>query len=170
MRIIYNILLLNVFFKNKSTNLSENDKEYIFGICSKAILEDPKIFMRILLYFANIRKGVIQEFFYKTLLIFLGTTFPEILMANIELIIKLGKKDDVLYIMQCPNLTEKIITYVKHKAKSDDEDFKTLLSGNTSKSKIKRIVRYLPKFKKENKWDIFLYKILDDANFNGILV
>lgn len=164
-----NITLLNWYFKYNGNIILNEEKEKLFNILTLAILEDPYIFIRIVLYIANTRKTNKQEIQYKLLLHFISTMFPEIVMANIQLFINLGKKDDILYFLQTPNITERIITWIKHKSKLDN-DFNTLLNGELINSKINRIIYYKPKLNKKAKWDIFLYKILDDPTFNGITV
>ena len=135
-----------------------------------SILEEPYIFMRILLYVSNTRRSNEEELAYKILIHFLGTMFPEMAIANLDLFVSLGKKDDILYFMQCSNITQRVITYINHKAKTD-EDFKTLLDGKVIGLPINRLVRYKPKLgRKHHRWDIFLMKILDDPTFNGITI
>ena len=155
------------YFSKKSTILDEKSKQMIFANLTQAMLEDPYCFMRIMLYIANIRSTDREEIFYKIIVHYLGTMFPEIMLANIELLTKLGKKDDVLYFLQCPNITARVMTWIKHKAKMDT-DFAKLMEGTLIGNPIKRVARYRPKLSKNNKWDVFIYKILDDAAFNGI--
>jgi len=165
-----NLIFLNWYFKEQNIDiLHDNEKQRIFSFLTYSMLEDPYCFLRIMLYIANTRKTDKQEILYKIIIHFLGTMFPEIVMANLELFIKLGKKDDVLYFLQCPGITERVITWIKHKAK-EDMDFKILLDGKMIGTKIKRVIRYKPKLTKDSKWDIFLFKILDDTTFNGITV
>jgi hypothetical protein len=162
-----NIIFLEWYFKGDMNLLNDNEKQRIFSFMTYATIEDPYCFLRIMLYIANTRRTDIQEIFYKVVIHFLGTMYPEVVMANLELFIKLGKKDDVLYFLQCQGITERVITWIKHKAK-EDSDFQTLLDGKMIGRKIQRKVYYKPKLTKYHTWDKFLYKILDDATFNGI--
>lgn len=167
--IIYNIELLKWYFETHKDINGDDDKQRIFSIFSYSMIEEPYIFMRILLYIANTRHTDEQEIAFKTLVIFLGTMFPELCMANLDLFMKLGKKDDILFFMQCPNISARVIKYVKHKVK-EDADFQILLDGTIIDKPIKRIVRYKPKMKKGHSWSVFLNKILDDPAFNGITI
>jgi hypothetical protein len=166
--IYYNVELLKWYFTRGKAITSEEEKQKAFSILSYSVLEDPYIFMRIMLYVANARRSDEEELSFKLLVIFIGTMFPEMAMANLDLFMKLGKKDDILYFIQCPNIAPRVIKYIKHKAKMDEE-FNILLNGEVIGIPIDRQVRYKPKMKlKNHRWDIFLFKILDDALFNGI--
>lgn len=162
-----NLIFLEWYFNGDINLLNDSEKQRIFSFLTYSILEDPHCFLRIMLYIANTRKTDKEEIFYKIVIHFLGTMFPELVLANMELFIKLGKKDDVLYFLQCPGITERVITWIKHKAKKDS-DFNILLDGKIIGKKINRVIRYKPKLKKDCKWDIFLFKILDDPTFNGL--
>ena len=164
-----NLVFLEWYFKGEKNLLSDAEKQRIFSFMTYSSIEDPYCFLRIMLYIANTRRTDEQEIFYKIVIHFLGTMYPEIVMANLELFIKLGKKDDVLYFLQCPGITARVSTWIKHKAK-EDPDFNMLLDGKLIGKKINRVVRYKPKLTKNSKWDVFLYKILDDPNFNGITI
>lgn len=167
--IFYNVELLKWYFSKGKHILTDLEKQKIFSIFSYSMLEDPYIFMRVILYIANTRRSNEEEIAYKILVHFLGTMFPEICMANLDLFMKLGKKDDILYFMQCNNITQRVVTYINHKAKQDD-DFKILLNGEVIGMPVDRQVRYRPKMKKGHRWDVFLIKILDDVTFNGITI
>jgi hypothetical protein len=162
-----NVILLEWYFRSSKLILNDEEKQKVFSFMTYASIEDPYCFMRILLYIANTRHTDDQEISYKIIIHFLGTMFPEFAMANLDLFITHGKKDDVLYFMQCPNIAERVISFIKHKSHTDD-DFKILLDGNLINRKINRHVYYKPKFGKNKKWDVFLFKILDDPAFNGI--
>lgn len=164
-----NIMLLDWYFRGNFNILDDKEKQRIFSFMTYAMIEDPYCFMRIILYIANIRKTDKQEIFYKIIIHFLSTMFPEIVMANLELFITLGKKDDILYFIQSPGISARIITWINHKAK-EDPDFNILLSGKMINKPIKRVIRYIPKLRKDNKWTIFLYKILDEPLLNGITI
>lgn len=162
-----NLIFLDWYFNNTANILVDDEKQKIFATLTHSVLEDHHCFMRIVLYIANTRSTDRQEIFYKTIIHFISTMFPEIIMANLELFVKLGKKDDVLYFVQCPGISQRVSTWIKHKAK-EDTDFCMLLDGTLIGTHINRIIRYKPKFGKTKKWDIFVYKILDDPSFNGI--
>lgn len=162
-----NLVFLEWYFKGNMDLLNDNEKQRIFSFMTYATLEDPYCFLRIMLYIANTRRSDREEIFYKVVIHFLGTMYPEVVMANLDLFINLGKKDDVLYFLQCQGITERVITWIKHKAK-EDPDFQVLLDGKMIGRKIERKVYYRPKLTKYHTWDKFLYKILDDATFNGI--
>lgn len=165
--IFYNVELMKWYFQQGKRILEDSEKQKIFSILSFSVLEEPYVFMRVMLYIANTRRSNEEEISYKILIHFLGTMFPEMCMANLDMFVSLGKKDDILYFMQCSNITQRIITYVNHKSKEDNE-FKKLLEGTVIGTPIKRQVRYKPKLKRGHKWDVFLMKILDDPSFNGI--
>lgn len=164
-----NLVFLEWYFKGQKNVLDDNEKQRIFSFMTYSSIEDPYCFLRIMLYIANTRHTDEQEIFYKIVIHFLGTMYPEIVMANLELFIKLGKKDDVLYFLQCPGITARVSTWIKHKAK-EDPDFNMLLDGKLIGKKINRVVRYKPKLTKNSTWDVFLYKILDEPVFNGIII
>lgn len=167
----HNVYLLNYMFTKDLLKLEYNEKEkdFIFSLITQAIFEDPFCYMRILLYFANIRKGTKQELFYKYLLHTTSIIVPDYLINNLELLTTLGKKQDVLYLMNNDYVRNKTIQYITHKSKYD-QDFKELLNGNMIDVKSNIIIRYKPKTNKNNKMSILLNKILDDVNFNGITV
>lgn len=167
MEIKYNMLLLKWYFLKNKNIISDQEKEKSFAYMTYAIAEDPYCFMRILLYIANTRKTDEQELTYKILIHFLGTMFADATMANLDLILSLGKKDDIIYFLQCPNIAKRISTFINHKSK-EDPDYLILIDGKLINKKIERKVYYKPKFSKNSKWDLFLYKILDEPNFNGI--
>lgn len=164
-----NLLFIDWYFRGEGNILDEREKQRIFNFMTYAMIEDPHCFMRIVLYIANTRVTDKQEIFYKIIIHFMGTMFPEIIMNNIELLTKLGKKDDVLYFVQCPGISARVITWIKHISKQDP-DFNTLLNGKMIGSKIERVIRYRPKFGKDYKWNVFLFKILDEPKLNGILI
>lgn len=167
----YNLLFLKWFFSKNKNIFNERDKEYAFNIMSQSVVEDPYIFMRCVLYIANVRTTDEQEIIYKTIMHFLCTMFPDFLMNNIELLLKLGKNDDVLYIIQSKVLTAKILTQINHKIKIDKtETFIKLQNGEEINEKIKRVIYYKPKFNKNYNQTDFLYKILDEPKLNGILL
>ena len=166
--ITHNIDLLKWYFLNEMCTDIKEEQRKAFNIMALAISEDPAIFMRIMLYIANTRKTVEQELSYKIMIHFICSMNPDWTMANIQLLINLGKKDDVLYFLQSPILTKRVLTWTNHKAKEDIE-FKTMIeTGQLINTPIKRIIKYKPKLGKNYKWSIFLFKILDDPNFNGI--
>mgnify|MGYP000923339012 FL=1 len=85
--IFYNIELLKWYFQRGKDILNDTEKQKVFSILSYAVLEDPFIFMRIMLYVANARRSNEEELCYKILIHFLGTMFPEMCMANLDLFI-----------------------------------------------------------------------------------
>jgi hypothetical protein len=163
----YNVNLLQWYFKKNKKVLEEKEKEYIFSLMSYSFLEDHYCFMRILLYIANTRKTDEQEITYKIIIHFLCIMFPDIVMANIDMFLNLGKKDDVIYFLQCSNMSAMILKYVNHKAKQDD-DFKILLTGELIKKNQSVFIKYKPKFKSKLVWTVFLNQLLDDPILNGI--
>lgn len=165
----HNIYFLHWFFlRNRIKHVYDDDeKQFIFATLTNAMYEDSHCFMRIVLYIANIRKTDIQEIGYKAILHFIATTNSELIFNNIDLIIKFGKKDDVLYLLQSPNIAEWAKKYIQHLAQTDD-DYKQLLNGQLINKPIERKVRYKPKLRKKDKLSILLEKILQDPIFNGI--
>lgn len=164
-----NLIFLEWYFRGDSNMQDDREKQRVFSFLTYSILEDPYCFLRIVLYIANTRHTDKQEIFYKTIIHFLGAMFPEIIMANLDLFINCGKKDDVLYFMQCQGITERVITWIKHKAR-EDQDFAILLNGKLIGKPINRTIYYKPKFSKNFKWSVFLTKILDEPFFNGITI
>jgi len=164
-----NLVFLEWYFKGDNVMFNDTEKQRIFSFMTYSTLEDMHCFLRIMLYIANTRMTDRQEIFYKIVIHFLGTMYPEIIMANLELFVNLGKKDDVLYFLQCQGITERVVTWIKHKSK-EDPDFSVLLDGKMIGGKINRTVYYKPKLKRKSKWDVFLFKILDDPTFNGITI
>lgn len=167
--ITHNVNLLNWYFQRNKNITSDEEKQKLFSIMSLALVEDPMCFIRIFLYIANTRQRDEEEIAYKIMIHFLGIMIPECVMANIDLFINLGKKDDILYFLQCPSLSDRVFTYIRHKTKSDS-DFIKLTQGELIKKPIKRRIYYRPKLFKQNTWSVFLNKILDDPTFNGITV
>lgn len=165
--IVHNIDLLKWYFNKDKSILQEQQKERAFAIMSLASMEDPFIFMRILLYICNTRKTDEQELVYKTIIHFACIMYPDWMFNNIHHFTRLGKKEDVLYFLQVPSIAERVVKYVNHLAK-EDEYYASLVQGNYVKTKIKRIVRYVPKLKRKDGLVVFLHKILDDPTFNGI--
>lgn len=163
--ITFNIELLKWYFSKNKKITDETEMNKLFTLMSYSLLEDTKIFMRILLYIANRRRTDEQEIAYKILVHFMGVMSAELVFANLDLIIDFGKKNDILYFLQCQNITSKTITYIKHKAKIDN-DFKSLLEGKLLNDVRVQKVFYKP----ENNWNEFLIKILDDPIYNGITV
>lgn len=164
-----NIVFLEWYFRANKDITSDEEKQRVFSFLTTSMLEDPYCFMRIMLYIANTRRTDEQEIAYKVVTHFLGTMFPELIMANLELFTRLGKKDDVLYFLQVPAISQRVATWIKHKAK-EDQDFALLLDGKMIGKPIKRVAYYKPKFKKDNKMSVLLEKILDDPAFNGITI
>ena len=144
--------------------MNDNHTENMLGIMTAAASEDMKLFMRFFLYVANTRNKY-TELHYRFMCHFLGTFFKDVVYANIELIIRLGKKNDVLYFT--PALPKEMMKWVKHKAKIDD-DYKVLLEGKQIETPIERKVYYKPKYTKNYKWQFFFEKIAGDPTFNGI--
>ena len=167
----YNVYFLHWYFiKNRIKQVyDDNEKEYIFSTLSNALFEDPHCFMRIVLYIANTRTTDIQEISYKTILHFLATMDSNLLFNNIDLIIQFGKKDDVLFLLQSPNVAERTKKYIEHLSNSDD-DYKQLLNGKLINKTIERKVYYKPKLRKKDKMSILLTKILQDPIFNGLQI
>lgn len=169
--IFYNRKVLDWYFKENKVKqvYNENEKERIFAIFSNAAYEDPFVFMRIVLYIANTRTKDSQEIAYKTILHFLAILLPQFILNNLDLILEFGYKNDVLFLLQAPNLQQRVIKYIESKAKTDD-DFKILLDGKLINKNRHRKIFYKPKLNYKNGIVKLLEKILDDPNMNGILV
>jgi hypothetical protein len=91
---------------------------------------------------------------------------PNLILANIEELINLGYKNDVIYYSMTPSFTKSILKYVNHKSKFD-EDFKSLITTGKMMNKTKYI--FLT-FKLENENYIkLLENILDEPIFNNIV-
>lgn len=167
--IYYNVLLFKWYFKSKKNPLLDKEKELIFNLMSGAAMEDIYIFTRFMLYIANTRKGDVQELLYKIMCHFLGTMWPDFVIANLHHFTRLGKKDDVLFFLQIPGMSAKVANWIKHEAKSDS-DFQKLMEGNVIGSNIDRQIYYKPKLKlKSHKWEPFLMKLVQDPIYNGIV-
>lgn len=165
--ITFNIDFLSWYFTKNKNIISDEQKQLAFSLMTQASMEDPACFMRIILYIANTRSTDEEELAYKMVLHFICVMYPDWVIANTELIIGLGKKDDVLYLLQAPNMAEKAMKWIKHKMREDD-DFKSLEDGKLIGTPINRRVRYKPRLGRNSKWTTFLFKILDDPTFNGI--
>jgi hypothetical protein len=113
------------------------------------------------LYIANNREKDIDEVLYKIIIQFITTMNPEIVMANIDIFLKNGKKTDVLYFLQCPAITKKVTTYINHRAKNE-QIFSDLLNGKITTERINRL-------KYPKKTSELFYKILDEPKFNGLI-
>ena len=161
-----NVDLLKWYFKKNKNILDDKEKEKLFNLLSASIYEDPLVFFRIFLYIVNTRKTNEQEICFKIMIHFIGILVPEVVMANLQKFIDFGSKSDVLYYIKVPALTKRIVTWVNHKSK-EDNDFKILYEGTLITQKIKRKIKYTL----ENKNYIsLLEKILDDSEFNGIQI
>ncbi len=165
--IYYNYILLEWYIKDsKKIMLDDNHKQKIFSLMSNAYLEDPYCFLRIMLYIANTRSKDSDEIAYKIMIHFLGIMMPDVIMNNIELFTTIGKKMDVIYFLQCNVLTNKVLKWIRHKAKYDN-DYAVLSSGKFIDVKSIYKIRY-----KAKRSDIksLLLKILDEPLFNGLMV
>lgn len=165
--IAYNVDLMKWYFTKNKNIISDDEKDKVFHLMSYAFLEDHYCFMRLMLYIANTRKTDEQEISYKIMIHFLSILFPDITLANIDMFLTLGKKDDVLYFLQCANISANVLRYINHKAKTDS-DFKILLNGKMIKKKIERKIKYKPDFKSNTTWNDFMFNLLDDPIFNGV--
>jgi len=163
----FNTSVLNWYLNEDKVKQIHDDKyrEKIYSLFTNAAYEDPLVFMRIVLYIANTRTKDDEIIGYKSLLHFLGILLPQFVLNNIDLILKLGNKNDVLYFLSIPNIQKRIIKFIEYKSKYDS-DYKDLLNGNVIKTKINRVIKY----NKENNVVTLLQNILDDPNFNGINV
>ena len=167
--IIHNLEFLKWYLEIKPEDFeleykSEEKSKELFYLFTNCVYEDPFIFLRLILYIANTRTELYQEFIYKTVLHFIGVLVPQYLLSNLDMIIEFGYKNDVLYLLSTPNIQNRIIKYVEHKSK-EDKDFKILLNG-TMLDKIRNIVC---KYKTKEPITL-LENILDDPLFNGISV
>lgn len=161
----WNVELWKWYFNTNDSIVLDKEKEQAFNIMGLASSEDIRLFTRFLLYTANTRNFK-KDIKYKTLCYFTGLMFPDFAIANLDLILRLGKKSDILYFM--PAIPEKIMTYVNHKAK-EDNDFILLQNEQINGFVINRVVRYKPINSKHYKWQYFFEKLASDINFNGIL-
>lgn len=170
------------WYLNKDENRSqfdpENEKEELFYFLSICLYEDPFVFFRILLYVANTRTSTSEEIIYKQMLHFLSVLAPQYLLANMDLLIKFGYKNDILILLTASNIRNRVIKFITHLSKTDD-DFKTLLNGKLIEKNRNTIIKYKEKSplqidKYINNIDDnseiieLLENILDDPNLNGI--
>lgn len=163
--LFWNVQLWKWYFTYEKDLINDTEKDKLFGIMVSASGEDIKLFMRFFLYVANTR-NFYQEIAYKTMCHFISLMYPDMLMLNLELMIKLGKKDDILYLM--PNLHVQLLRWLKHKVK-EDADFQYLMEeGKQIGKPINRVCRYKPKTTKNYKWTYFFEKLASDHNLNGI--
>lgn len=164
-QIFWNVQLWKWYFTYSKNVLNDKEKDKLFSLLVSASGEDIKLFMRFFLYVANTR-NTDKEIEYKIICHFISMMYPDMLMLNIEHLIRLGKKDDILYLM--PNMADKIMRWLKVKIK-EDESFKAFTEeGKMIGDSINRVVRYKPKMTKNYKWSFFLDKIISDPIFNGI--
>lgn len=164
--IIYNTTLLKWYLEEDLVKHihDEQYKEKLFTLFTEASYEDPFIFMRIVLYIANTRTKDDQEIAYKTLIHFMCILLPQFILNNIDMLVKFGNKNDILYLLSAPNLQKKVVKYIEYKSKYD-KDYKSLLDGKLIKTEIDRFIKYDDCTITE-----LLEKILDDSAFNGIKV
>lgn len=163
--IFWNVQLWKWYFTYSKDITNDTEKDKLFALLVSASGEDIKLFMRFFLYVANTR-NYYQEIGYKTMCHFISLMYPDMLMANIELLIKCGKKDDILYLM--PNMHIQLMRWMKHISK-EDNDFKIMIEeGTIISDKIKRVCRYKPKLTKNYKWSYFFEKLATDTNLNGL--
>lgn len=164
--IFWNLQLWKWYFTYDKNLMNDSEKDKLFAIMVSSSGEDIKLFMRFFLYVANTR-NFYKEVEYKTMCHFISLMYPDMLMANIELVVKLGKKDDILYLM--PNLHAQVLKWVRHKIKNGDTELATMVEeGKPIGDKIKRVCRYKPKETKNYKWTYFFEKLAMDHQLNGI--
>lgn len=164
--IFWNVQLWKWYFTYEKNLMSDVEKDKLFAIMVSASGEDIKLFMRFFLYVANSR-NFYQEVAYKTMCHFISLMYPDMLMANIELLITLGKKDDILYLM--PNLSASILKWLRHKVKMGDTQYSIMVEeGKQIGDSVKRVCRYKPQKTKNYKWTYFFEKLAMDHHLNGI--
>jgi hypothetical protein len=162
----YNYHFLKWYYTSTKNIMDDKERDKVFSLLTYSFLEDPLCFLRIMLYIANTRRSDSQEISYKVIIHFLGVMFPEVLYANLDLFIKLGNKKDTLYFLQCNTLTPRVLKWVRHMAK-EDNDFEQLNKGIMIDVKSPITIRY----KARNKdFKSLLEKILDDPSFNNIII
>lgn len=168
-KIVHNLDFLKWYLETKPEDFeleykSEEKTKELFLLFTECIYEDPFVFMRLILYIANTRTEVYQEFIYKTLLHYIGILSPQFVLSNIDMLINFGYKSDILYLLSVPNIQKRIIKYIEHKSKVVNE-FKTLLEGKM----IEKIRTNICTYEIKNPVSL-LETILDDASLNGISI
>lgn len=164
-KIIWNVELWKWYFNESHPLINDEDKSKTYDILTLASSEDIKLFTRFVMYVANTRNKY-KEIEYKTLCYFLSLLYPDFTIANIDILLKLGKKSDVLYYM--PSMPERMMSWIKHKS-LEDKDFEILISGEYKHFKIDRKVRYKPLKTKDYKWSFFFEKLASDPIYNGLI-
>lgn len=148
---------------NYEISKDEDENEKLFFFLSTCVYEDPFVFFRIVLYIANTRNTPSQELIYRQILHFLSTLTPQYILANLDLLIEFGYKNDILFLLSSSNIQKRVIKYINHVAKNDN-DFKLLLDGKLIDKERKKLISYNIL---EDPIKL-LETILDDNTFNGI--
>lgn len=164
-KLVWNVELWKWYFNDQHTLITDEDKSKTYDILTMASSEDIKLFTRFVMYVSNTRNKN-KEIEYKTLCYFLSLLFPDFTIANLDIILKLGKKSDILYYM--PTMPERLMTWIKHKA-NEDKDFEILMTGEYKQFKIDRKIRYKPLKTKDYKWSYFFEKLASDSIYNGLI-
>jgi len=156
--ITYNLELLKWYLDDEQINT-----EHTFANLSLAYAEDQLCFIRIFMYVSNTRTTERDEMVYKILIHFLCVIASDLVMLNIDLFLKVSNnKEDIIFYLQCPVISERILKYINHLAKVDD-DFKNIKDFNLSNKKEKSDIEYTY----ETTSDLLIC-ILDEPKFNGI--
>lgn len=159
----WNYLFLDWYMQNDDLSLmkNENASGTAFDLMSLAIDEDPYAFFRIFMHISN-SYPTHNTKLYRTCIHFICTICPDQLMVNLERIIGVSSKDDVLFYAPVPHMTKRIAAFVERAAKKDPE-YADLLEGKLVNKKAATIIEEDDLSVKE-----LLEKILDEPAFNHI--
>lgn len=159
----WNYMFLDWYMQNDDAILikNENASGTAFDLMSLAIDEDPYAFFRIFMHISN-SYPFTKTKLYRTCIHFICTICPDQVMVNLERIITIGSKDDILFYAPIPHMTKKITAFVERMSKKDSA-YTDLLNGKLTNHEAPIIIKDKNLSVKE-----LLEKILDEPAFNHI--
>jgi len=159
----WNYIFLDWYMQNDDVIMIKNENVVgtAFDLMSLAIDEDPYAFFRIFMHISN--SYTIQKTkLYRTCIHFICTICPDHVMVNIERIIAIGSKDDILFYAPIPHMTKRIMAFVERMSKKYS-GYTDLLNGKLTNEEVPIIIDEKKMSVKE-----LLEKILDEPAFNHI--
>lgn len=135
----------------RNSNEAEIEKRFM-----RAYTENPDVAMRILFYARDIRGGLGERRFFRTVLKYLCTNHTESVIKNIDMIVEYGRYDDYLILMDTP-CEKAAIAFLK---KQLDKDIERL---NTDDGNVSLLAKWLPSVNTSNKDTVRLGRKLAKA-------
>ena len=126
--------------------LRQRDEADIVRLFIKAFNEDSLLALKCLFYFRDIREGQGERRTFRTILNFLGTNYPNLVLKNFEIIPEFGRWDD-LYALVDTKIERQMFEYLYNQLQADNEaEFPSLLakwikSENTSSANTRELAR-----------------------------